>query len=77
MSNKKYTWDEIEVIFTTALDEAHAVNTFTRSVRLQKEQIESISKTIALIKGFKYQAINQKHEHNAVGARLKMTTCAR
>ncbi len=65
MENRKYTLDEIKKIFTTALDDAQAVNTFTRSVRLQKEQIESISETIALIKGFKYQAINQKNEHMA------------
>lgn len=65
MKNRKYTWDEVENIFTTALDEAHAVNTFTRSVRLQKEQIESISKTISLFKSFKYQAISQNNERHA------------
>lgn len=65
MKNKKYTWDEIESIFTKALDEAHAVNTYTRSERLQKEQIERIGKTINLIKSFKYQAINKNDEHMA------------
>lgn len=65
MKNRKYTWDEVESIFTTALDEAHAVNTYTRSVRLQKEQIESISKTISLFKNFKYQFISQNNEYYA------------
>lgn len=63
MANRKYSLEEIVDIFTTALDEAQAVNTFTRSIRLQKEQIESLSKNIALMKGFKYQAIEREHEY--------------
>lgn len=62
MKNKSFTLEEISEIFTKATDDAHFVNTYARSLRLQKEQIEILDKTIGLFKGFKYQAIEQKNE---------------
>lgn len=59
---RRYKWDEIESIFIEAIDNAQAVNFYTRSIRLQKEQINLLDSKINQFKGFKNYAIKNKDE---------------
>lgn len=62
MDKKKYSFEDVVEFVNTKITQAEKVNCFTRSIKLQKNEVASLIDAISTIKNFKYQAIKRNEE---------------
>ena len=65
MPEQTMTFEQIHGNYCEFIDSCNKFNSFTRSIRLQKEKIAECDQYIRLIKGFRQQAIDHAFEKQA------------